>query len=358
MTDNRRLITTLGPRSAHEVGLVLPHEHVFVDLRTWDQPGYAQADPAAVVWLMAPEIERARAAGVTVIVECSTVGVGRRADIDLAVSEATGFPLVVPTGIYREPWIPDWAHAASEGELEAWMVGELEGQIESSGVQAGWIKLSAGDDGLTSTETRVLRAAARATRATNAVIGSHTVKGRVVRDQLDIIEAVGCTADRFIWIHTQAEPDPELHLEIARRGAWIEYDAIGSDDFDDLFFVERILRAMDAGLGGHLLLSQDRGMYDPAQTGGGIPRPYTYLSDTFVPALRSAGVDAAAITQLTRTNPFEAFARQAPLSKHPPDQDVTQVRIGMSPGPVTEERFDDLPGGRAEPRTRAWPSTA
>ena len=309
MTGDPRLITTLGPRTAKELGLVLPHEHVFVDLRTWDQPGYAQAEPAAVVRLMAPEIERARAAGVTAIVECSTVGVGRRADIDRAVSEATGFPLIVPTGIYREPWIPDWAHAASEDELHAWMLGELEGQIESSGVQAGWIKLSAGDDGLTSTETKVLRAAARAAKATNAVIGSHTVKGHVVRDQLDIIEALGCRADRFIWIHTQAEPEVSLHLEIAHRGAWIEYDAIGNDDFDDAFFVERVRRILDADLGSHLLLSQDRGMYDPAQAGGGTPRPYTYLSETFLPALERAGVGGATLTRLTRTNPFEAFAR-------------------------------------------------
>jgi phosphotriesterase-related protein len=304
-----RLITTLGPRSADELGLILPHEHVFVDLRTWDQPGYAQADPVAVVGLMAPEIERARAAGVTAIVEASTVGVGRRADIDRAVSSASGLPLVVPTGVYREPWIPPWVHDAGEDELETWMRRELEDQIESSGVQAGWIKLSAGDDGLTAAETKVLRAAARAAAATNTVIGSHTIKGRVVRDQLGIIEAVDGAPDRFIWIHTQAEPDEALHLEIARRGAWIEYDAIGSDDFADAFFVERIRRVVDAGLGGRLLLSQDRGMFDPAQTGGGTPRPYTYLSETFLPKLRSAGLDEATITQLTQTNPFLAFAR-------------------------------------------------
>ena len=302
-------MTTLGPKHAGEVGTLLPHEHVFVDLRTWDQQGYAEANPADVVALMAPEIERARAAGVTLIVEASTVGVGRRADILLAVSAATGFPLVAPTGIYREPWIPAWAHEAGEDALADWMLGELTDEIADTGVRAGWIKLSAGDDGLTACETKVLGAAARAAKATGSVIGSHTIRGEVVREQLDIVEAAGLTPDRFIWIHTQAESNPGLHLEIARRGAWIEYDAIGSDDVDDLYFVARITAALDAGLGGRLLLSQDRGQYDPAQPGGGTPRPYTYLTERFLPRLREAGIDEAEIELLTVRNPFEAFAR-------------------------------------------------
>jgi phosphotriesterase-related protein len=304
-----RIITTLGPMSADELGVVLPHEHVFVDLRTWDQPGYAEADPAAVVALMAPEVGRARAAGVTAIVECSTVGVGRRADLDRAVSEATGFPLVVPTGIYREPWVPGWAHEASEDDLRDWMLRELTDEISGTGVQAGWIKLSAGDDGMTRSETKILRAAARAAKATGSVIGSHTIRGQVVRDQLDILDEVGLTADRFIWIHTQAEPDVDLHLEVARRGGWIEYDAIGSDEFDDAFFVERIVRVLDAGLGGRLLLSQDRGWYNPARPGGGTPRPYTYITDSFLPRLRAGGLQEADVYRLTQANPFEAFAR-------------------------------------------------
>jgi len=304
-----RLITTLGPKSADELGLILPHEHVFTDLRTSDQPGYAAADVAEVVAVMAPEIERAREAGVTAIVEASTAGVGRRADILAAVSEATGFPLVVPTGIYREPWVPGWAHRSSEAELHDWMLRELTEGVESTGVPAGWIKLSAGDDGLTATETKILRAAGRAAAATGSAIGSHTVRGRVVLEQLEILEAVGHRLDRFIWIHTQAEPDADLHLEIARRGAWIEYDAIGSDEFDDAYFVRAVQRVLDAGLGGRLLLSQDRGYYDPAKPRGGAPRPYTYLTERFLPALRAAGVEDVTIAQLTRTNPFVAFAR-------------------------------------------------
>jgi len=304
-----QLITTLGPRRAEELGLILPHEHVFVDLRTWDQPGYAQAETADVIALMAPEIARAQAAGVTALVECSTVGIGRRPDILKAVSEATGLPLLVPTGVYREPWIPDWIQVATEAELRDWMTGELSDEIQPDGVKAGWIKLSAGDDGLTECESRVLRAAAAAGAATNAVIGSHTIRGRVVRDQLRIIEEAGYSPERFIWIHTQAEPDFDLHVEIARRGAWIEYDAIGSDHVNDDYFLEHIQRVLDAGLGDHLLLSHDRGTFDPALPGGGTPRPFTYLSESFLPKLRQAGVDEGAIRQLTQSNPFRAFAR-------------------------------------------------
>jgi phosphotriesterase-related protein len=299
------IFTTLGPRGSTALGFILPHEHVFVDLRTWDTPGYARAEAEDVIQLMSPEITRAQAAGVTAIVECSTVGVGRRADIDRAVSEATSMPIVVPTGVYREPWVPDWVHQAEEAYLAEWMQAELQGEIEDSGVQAGWIKLSAGDDGLTDSETKILRAAAAAGRDTNAVIGSHTIRGRVVREQLDIIEAVGYAAERFIWIHTQAEPDFGLHLEMARRGAWLEYDWISSDDDRD---IENILRLLEAGLGGQLLLSQDRGWYDPAKPGEEL-KPYTYLAETFLPKLRASGVDEDTITRLTHVNPFRAFAR-------------------------------------------------
>ena len=303
------LITTLGPKRADELGMILPHEHVFVDLRTWDKPGYGEADVADVVRLMAPEIEAIKARGITALVECSTVGVGRRADLDRAVSEATVFPIVVPTGIYREPWVPPFAFEKSEDALAEWMIGELEGEIESSGVQAGWIKISAGDDGITAVEAKILRAAAKAGKATGAVIGSHTIRGRVVMDQLDILEAAGYAAGRFISIHTQAEPDFALHLAVARRGAWIEYDGIGRWQREDAGYIENIHRVLDAGFGGQLLLSHDRGWYDPAQPRGGVPKPYTYLSDVFLPKLAASGVEATTIAMLTRDNPFRAFAR-------------------------------------------------
>ncbi|MCD6286043.1 MAG: esterase [Anaerolineae bacterium] len=305
-----KLITTLGPKSLTDLspGLILPHEHVFVDLRTPDHPDQAEVLAEEVIALIEPELRRARAAGVVALVECTPTGVGRRVDLDLAVSQAAAFPLVVATGTYREPWIPDWIRDASEAALVDWMVDELTGSVADTGVQAAWIKLSAGDGGVTDCERKVLRAAARAGAATNAVIGSHTIRGRVVMDQLDTLESAGYTAERFIWIHTQAEPDVKLHLAAARRGLWLEYDAIGGGIDDDVY-IAHIHRMLDAGYRDRVLLSHDRGWYDPAKPHGGVPRPFTYISETFLPKLAASGVDAATIVQLTRDNPFRAFAR-------------------------------------------------
>jgi phosphotriesterase-related protein len=278
-----QLITTLGPMDATAIGFVLPHEHIFVDFRSPEHPEHGHAAIADVVALMAPEVSKAQALGVTAMVDCTPVGVGRRADILQAITATTGMPLVVPTGIYREPQIPAWAHAASETTLTNWMIGELTHAIDGSDVQAGWIKLGVSDDAITECEAKILRAAARAGRETNDIIGVHTKRGRIALEQLDIIEAAGYTAERFIWIHTQADPESNYHLAVARRGAWIEYDCIGAGD--DSWYIDHIQHILAAGFGHQLMLSHDRGWYDPAKPHGGEPKPFTH------------------------TNPFRAFAR-------------------------------------------------
>jgi phosphotriesterase-related protein len=58
-----KLVTTLGPKSAIELGLILPHEHIFVEFRSPDHPEHALAEVADVVALMAPEVEEGPGAG-------------------------------------------------------------------------------------------------------------------------------------------------------------------------------------------------------------------------------------------------------------------------------------------------------
>ena len=305
--SERYLYTTLGLLGRDRLGMILPHEHVFVDLRTPDKPGYGEADEAEVVAVMSPKIEEIKLRGITALVECSTTGVGRRADFDLAVSRATNFPVVVPTGSYREPWLIPSVREADDEALEAWLFHELTERFEEADYRAGWIKLSAGDDGITRLEERILRAAARAAARTGAVIGSHTMRGRVAMEQLDIIEQEGYSPGRFIWIHTQKETDLGYHDEAVSRGAWIEYDHVSRDPDEEVKSL--ILWALEAGHANNLLISHDVGWFDPAKPGGGMPRSYTHLSDVMIPLLRASGVDDGTLKVLTEDNPFRAYSR-------------------------------------------------
>ena len=321
-----RLVTTLGDLALPDTGVILPHEHIFLDIaRQQSDPQQEEVHVEDVVEVMQPELEKARAAGVAALVDAGSPSMGRRADIIVAVSRAARLPVVVPTGFYLDPSIPEWARAASEDELRDWMVGELVGGVEEADVKAGWIKLAASDGGLTEIERKCLRAAARAGAATDSTIGCHIASGIVARDALDTVERSGYRAERFVWIHADHEPwihadserDSGLREELARRGAWVEFDKIGflkpgGDAAPiDMMHVDMIQHMLDAGLGDRLLLSMDSGWYDPGRPDcrAGCIKGYTYLSETFLPRLRTTGVDEATIDKLTRENPFHAFAR-------------------------------------------------
>lgn len=305
MSSKKHLITTLGKCASADVGWMLPHEHVFANFAADDDHAI---DPEAVVARMLPELERAKAAGITALVDATAIGGARRPDILASLSHAANIPILAATGWFKEPAKQDWALAHSDSALCTWLVNELTIGIGDRGVQAGWIKLSVTDSGVQPHEVRLIRAAARASRATDAVVGCHTVGGALAHIVLDIFEAAGGDAARFIWIHTQTEPDINLHLDFARRGAWIEYDAIDQEPADAVY-LDWILQVLEVGLGNHLLLSHDRVGYDPAQAGGGVFKPYSALMETFIPKLRKCGVDAAGIEMLLRDNPFRAYAR-------------------------------------------------
>ncbi len=301
------LHTTLGPLGTDEVGLVLPHEHLLVDFRLPDEVPPDALDRDAVVAVMAPALRAAGDAGVTVVVECTPHGLGRRAELLAAVSRAAGVPVVLATGVYREPWVPRWVYDASDADLEAFVAGELTDGVDGTDVPAGFVKVSAGDAGLQPVEERILRAAARAAVRTGALVGSHTTDGRVVLRQLDVVAEEGLAPDRFLSIHTQAVADAGLRQAIVDRGAWIEYDHVGQGDDADVLAL--VLASLDAGHEEQLLLSHDAGWFDPALPGGGAQRPFTTLPMSFLPALRAAGVEEDTVVLLTRRNPFAAFAR-------------------------------------------------
>lgn len=305
------LQTVKGPISIDSLGFMLPHEHLFVDLHGPFAPGYGEADPQTVGQLVKPYLDAAQVAGVTAFVDCAPVGVGRNIAVLKHVADLTPIHIVAPTGVYKEGFIPtDWLDLSPEALAQFWIRDLTEG-IDGTGIKAGFIKVALVDDGPTAIEARNLRAAAIASQKTGAVIGSHTIGGRAAHAEMDILEAAGQNLNRFIWIHAHTESDMNVHVEAARRGAWIEFDAIGADPSLDSKMIDYTLNLLHAGYGEQILLSHDAGWYEVGSPNGvpkgGGYRGYTALSERFIPALRSRGATDADIHILTVTNPARAF---------------------------------------------------
>ena len=117
--------TVKGPVEIDSLGLILPHEHLFTDLRGPHVPEYAQGDPSAVLEVVEPYLAEAAAAGATALVECSTIGVGRNLAVLQALANATSIHIVAPTGVYRDAFIPTSLRDVGEDHLADLWTKEL-----------------------------------------------------------------------------------------------------------------------------------------------------------------------------------------------------------------------------------------
>lgn len=307
----KHLHTIKGPIEIDALGLILPHEHLFTDLRGPRAAGYARAEPPDVVRVVRPFLAEAAAAGVTALVECSTVGVGRNLSVLRALAEAASIHIVAPTGVYRDAYIPESMREMHVSDLARLWAKELTEGIEESSIRAGFIKLAMSDDGPTALEVRNLKAAARASQDTGAAVAIHTIGGEIARQEMDILEAAGMDLRRFVWVHAQTEPEVSVLKEAALRGAYVELDTVGAPFQSQGELLEKALALIEAGFSSQLLLSHDAGWYNPARPDG-LPedgyRGYTALAKEFLPELSKRGISEELVRLITVNNPADAFA--------------------------------------------------
>ncbi|MBI1256881.1 MAG: esterase [Chloroflexi bacterium] len=303
--------TVTGDVPVDTLGLFLPHEHLFTDLRGPSTPGYAQGDPEQVARVVLPHLQAIERQGVTALVECSTMGVGRNIAVLRHLASLTPIRIIAPTGVYKEGFIPEELLDLSVEVLAELWVRDLTIGIDGTTSRAGFIKVGLVDDGPTELEIRNLKAAVLASQQSGAVIASHTIGSDAARREISALEAAGHDLTRFIWVHAQTG-DAAAHVEAAQRGVWVEFDSIGGgSQTDQTALFEAVFAMIVRGFTANLLLSHDAGWYDPSQPDG-EPKPngyrgYTALVEQFIPALKARGVSDEIIHTITVTNPAKAF---------------------------------------------------
>lgn len=326
-----QIMTVRGSIDPAQMGITFTHEHLLADFRSLDEKAQTPRpyDPADVIAVVTPLLERIRQLGCRTFVDCTAVGLGRDAALLKRISEATGLHIVTVTGNYaawEQRALPPYVFRDSEKALAQRWIDEWTHGIEGTGVRPGLIKLGFGGGPLLEVEQKLIRAAAIAHLETGLTIGAHISgppanrpqsesaadrrpwSARSAFDQLDILEKAGVHPSAWIWIHAQNEKDRAQHVTAARRGAWVSFDGLGATGQPAADYVDMVNRLRQEGLLNRALVSQDAGWYHVGQPHGGTIRPYDAIFTAFIPAARAAGFSQAEIDTLFIRNPAEAFA--------------------------------------------------
>ena len=212
-------------------------------------------------------------------------------------------------GWYRTAYYPPEAliDRRSTDDLADELVREATDGVGESGVRPGIIgEIGTDKPWVSPSEERVHRAAARASRRTGLAITTHAVLSDVGLAQLRIFEEEGADPARVVIGHADSYPVLDHYLAIIERGANLEFDFIGmpwerGTASGRLASSSWCASSSDAATEIGLFLSQDVCSDSQLKAFGG--NGYTYLTDTFLPRLRAAGVSEDEITTMTVANP-------------------------------------------------------
>jgi phosphotriesterase-related protein len=313
MIDRKTVVTVRGEIESVDLGRTLIHEHLLVDFigaKGITRDRYNSDD---VVKVMLPYLEEIRRQGFKTFVECTPAYIGRDPALWKRISEESGLHIVTNTGLYAagqregapEPYLPQYAYDLSADELAGgWLKEWFEG-IEGTGIRPGFLKIGVNPGELRPISEKVVRAAAIVCGHTDLAIACHTGRGLSALRILDILEETSVAPDRYIFVHAQSEANKELHVECAKRGAWIEYDGVSPKSAEK--HKELVVHLLERGFGDQILISQDAGWYRPGEPGGGKVRGFGFLQEQFLPMLWEAGVSKDTTDKLLVENPRRAL---------------------------------------------------
>lgn len=303
----KRVRTVLGDIPPEELGLTLPHEHLFtfppvevspdLDLRLDSYENALQ------------EVESFKAVGGGAIAEVSTPGYGRDVRSIKKISQATGVHIICATGFIKESYFPREFFNLTEAELTEKFICDVEEGIEDTGIRAGVIKIGASQNKFSEAEKKAARAACKAHLETGAPITTHTTGGTMVLNIIELLESEGVNLNNVVIGHLD---NNTLYLGyilmIAQTGVYVQLDNIGKVKYyPDELRVEIVKQLIEEGYGARILLSGDQGRRSYLKSYGGGPG-FEHLQKGFIPLMRKKGIAEDSIRQITVENPSNIFA--------------------------------------------------
>ena len=298
-----------------DLGFTLMHEHIVVmspgveaNFRVWDRQAEMEKAVARVRDVMGR--------GVKTLVDL-TPGDWRDIPFVQEVVRRTGMQVIVATGIYYD--VPRYFRSRSADHAAELFIKDIREGIADTGVRASIIKCAADEAGIDDQVEKMLRASARAHRATGVPISTHThAASQVGLKQQDVFESEGVDLSRVITGHSGDSEDIDYLTRLMDRGSYIGMDRFGLDMIlPTEKRVATIARLCEMGYARKMVLSHDASCYfdwyDADLVRQTAPNwHFNHIPDDVIPALRAAGVSEAQVRQMTVGNPRAIFERNQP----------------------------------------------
>jgi len=301
--------TLLGRIAPSDLGVTYVHEHLLTRPPLWrikEDPDYVLDSQEK----MLTELELFRAAGGRTLVDCTAIDYGRNARDFVELAQKTPVQLIALTGFNRGDYGEPWIQEASVDRLAELMVKDVLEGMDGTTARAGLLKFGTSYNFVRPVEERFIQATAKAQRATGAPVITHTTRGTMGLEQLDLFERAGGDVSRLALSHLDQNLDFWYLRRIAARGAYILFDGPSKIKYGpDEARVVMLKRLVDAGYADQLLISGDMGRRSYLKAYGGGPG-FEYLLKQFVPRMQEEGFSAALTDQFFVGNParFLTFA--------------------------------------------------
>jgi phosphotriesterase-related protein len=309
--------TARGPVETAQLGPTLMHEHVVTR-----SPGVQENwphlwDRNSILDIAERKLADLYRRGIRSLVDLTTVDLGRDIDLIAAVARRSQVHIIVATGVW---WMPQRYFSAHGVDAVAELfIRDITQGIANSGVKAAIIKCATDTAGVTPVIDNVLRASARAQKATGVPISTHTwAAGRTGDMQQAIFAQEGVDLSRVIIGHSGDSEDLGYLRGLMERGSTIGMDRFGLENFlPTAKRVDVVARLCAEGYAGKMVLSHDANCWTDmlSEEGKKKTRPlwhYNHISDDILPALRKAGVKEEQIDQMMVRNPRAIFEARKP----------------------------------------------
>ena len=312
--------TVNGSLPISQMGTTLIHEHVFIDWDGADSTDSSTWNNDEAFEVILPYLEEVKTKGVTTILDCTPIYLGRNPQLLKRLSDATGINILTNTGYYgamENKYIPESAFEASVDEIsDIWLKEYREG-LEGTGIKPGFIKISVSkNDALSNFHKKLVQAAARTHLRSGLTIVGHTGPAKPAKAQIELLAKSGVGPEAFVWTHAQ-QASLKSHIEIAKMGAWVSLDGMGwmaPDSTTDSTamtlnkYLDMIENFKEKDLLDNLLISHDAGWYTHnAKDGKQNFKPFTPIFDQVIPGLKERGFTEKDINQILVKNPKRAY---------------------------------------------------